>query len=68
MIEVFKILHGFFYTKASPPLSIRSLEYLMDLRGHDLTLTVCRSNKKQRAESFTQRVVKPWNSLPLNVV
>ena len=44
MIEVFKMLHGFYDTKASPSLSIRSLESLMDLRDHDLTLTVCRSN------------------------
>ena len=66
--DMIEVLHGCYYTKASPPLSIRSFESLMDLRGHVLTLTVCRSNKKQREESFTQRVVKPWNSSPLNVV
>ena len=63
-----KILRGFYATKASPPLSFHSSESLMDLRSHDLTLVVCRSNKKQRIESFIQRVVKPWKSLPLDVV
>ena len=41
MIEVFKILQGFYDTKALPPLSICSLISLMDLRGHDLALTMC---------------------------
>ena len=67
MIEVFKILHDFYDTKDSSPLIICSLESLMDLKGHDLTLPVCQSNKKQRAQSFTQRVVKPRHSIPLKV-
>ena len=58
----------FFHTKSLPPLSIRCLESEMDIRGHNLTLIVCRSNKKQRAESFTQGVVKPWNFLSINFV
>ena len=43
------------------------MKSVIDLRGHNLTLMVCRS-KNIREESFTNRVVKPWDSLPLNEV
>ena len=68
MIEVFKILHELYDVKAAPILSLRNVESTRVLRGHHLTLVKCRSNRKLRSESFTQRVVLSWNSLPSNVV
>ena len=38
MIFVFEILHGFYYEKASPILSLRNVEASRVLRGHYLTL------------------------------
>ena len=37
-------------------------------RGHTLTLVVERVNSNLAKHSFAKRVVKPWNSLPQNVV
>ena len=68
MIDVFKILHRLYYVKAAPFLSLRNVEANRVLRGHHLTLVKCRSNRKLRSESFTQRGVLSWNSLPSNVV
>ena len=68
MIEVFKILDGFYDVKAALILGLRHVEATNVLRGHHLTLLKCRSNRKLRSESFTQRVVLSWNSLPPSVI
>ena len=42
--------------------------YSDNLRGHSNTLKKFRSNKSLHANSFTQRIVNAWNSLPEHVV
>ena len=65
MIEVFKILHGFYDAQVVP-----SLERNIDsrTRGNSFKLLVERCKCDVRKFSFCNRVVKVWNSLPDYVV
>ena len=64
MIEVYKIFHV--YDKAATPCLPLSN---VNTRGHDFKLFYSRSNNEHpKSHSFNQRVVRPWNSLPENVV
>ena len=65
MIEVYKILHGF-YDKDIVPSLPRS-NYLAT-RGHSLKLLHVRSHYDFKKYSFCSRVVGLWNSLPDSVV
>ena len=68
MIEVYTILHGIYDMKVAPCLTMRSSETSRVLRGHNMYLLKGRSRTKLRSESFTQRGVNSWNSLPTDVV
>ena len=64
MIETYKIMNGVYDFNVTPGLTIR---YSDNLRGHSKILKKCRSYKSLRANSFTQRIVNAWNSLPEHV-
>ena len=61
MIEVFKILHGFYEAKIVPPLE-RNLD--TRTRGNSFKLKVERCNYDVRKFAFCNRVVSVWNCLP----
>jgi len=65
MIEVFKILHGFYEAKIVPPLE-RNLD--TRTRGNSFKLKVERCNYDVRKFAFCNRVVSVWNCLPEFVV
>jgi hypothetical protein len=65
MIEVFKILNGFYDGNVAPPLT-RNLDTRN--RGNSFKLKVERCNYDVRKFSFCNRVVNMWNSLPEHVV
>ncbi len=65
MIEVYKILNGFYDAKVVPPLE-RNLD--SRTRGNSLKLKVERCRYDVRKFSFCNRVVNIWNSLPDYVV
>jgi hypothetical protein len=65
MIEVFKILHTI-YDPVITPMLQRNFD--SRTRGNSLKLFVARSNIDLRKYSFTNRVVRAWNSLPDKVV
>ena len=65
MIEAYKITNGIYDTEVVPNLKFREN---VSLRGHSKTLRKDRVNKRIRANSFTQRIVNIWNSLPECIV
>ena len=65
MIETYKIINGIYDTEVVPIIKLRENP---SLRGHSKTLIKDRSNKQIRRNSFTQRIVNVWNSLPVSVV
>src|SRR5437867_1320784 len=65
MIEVYKILNGFYDAKVVPPLE-RNLD--CRTRGNSFKLKVDRCKHDIRKFSFCNRVVNVWNSLPDYVV
>ena len=65
-MEVFKILHGIFDSEVSD--DILQLSKNIAKRGHSLKLATLPSRLELRRNSFAVRVVKPWNSLPKEVV
>jgi len=65
MIEVFKILHGYYDPEAIPCL--KQCIY-PSTRGHTWKLYQLQSHLKCRKCSFTVRVAGQWNKLPDNVV
>ena len=65
MIEVFKILNGFYDADVVPPLT-RNFD--SRTRGNSLKLKVERCNYNVRKYSFCNRVVNVWNCLPDSVV
>ena len=65
MIETYKIVHGFYDHDVTPILEFRQNA---SLRGHSKTIIKARSNKRLRGNSFTQRIVNTWNSLPELVI
>jgi hypothetical protein len=65
MIEVYKILNGF-YDASVVPLLPRN--YDTRSRGHSLKLKVDRCKLDIRKFSFCNRVINAWNSLPDHVV
>ena len=65
MIEVYKILHGF-YDVDVVPIILRN--YNTRTRGNDLKLLHSRSRLDVRKYSFSSRIVGLWNMLPNWVV
>jgi len=65
MIEVYKILHGF-YDVDVVPILLRN--YDTRTRGNDLKLLHSRSRLDLRKYSFSSRIVGLWNMLPNSVV
>ena len=65
MIEVFKILNGF-YDDSVAPVLLRN--YDTRTRGNDLKLLHSRSRLDVRKYSFANRIVGIWNKLPNWVV
>ena len=65
MIEVFKILNGFYDTGVAPIL-LRN--YDTRTRGNDLKLMHGRSRLDIKKYSFSSRIVGLWNMLPNSVV
>jgi len=66
MIEVFKILHKIYDIEITEGLL--QLSNNTTTRGHSLKLSSQPSRIEIRRNSFSVRVVKPWNSLPQEVV
>lgn len=66
MIEVYKLLTGREKIEKKQFFHLADSNYR--LRGHSLKLRQERSRLDIRKYSFSQRVVKMWNSLPQNVV
>ena len=63
MLQVFRIMKGIdnidpeqFFTLSEKPHH--------DTRGHELTIDKPRATSKIRLNSFSQRVINPWNKLP----
>lgn len=65
MIETYKILTGKYDCSVVPNLSLTSNTIT---RGHSYKLETHRTNYDLRKHFFTNRIVKIWNSLPLDVV
>ena len=65
MIEVFKILKGFYDRDVSPNLILNTAS---STRGHSLKLFQQGSKLNIRKYSFSVRVTSLWNSLPESVV
>jgi len=65
MIEVYKILNGFYDARVVPPL-VRNCDTRS--RGNSFKLRVERCNLDVRTFSFCNRIVNVWNSLPDYVV
>ena len=69
MIETFKILSGKYDRNVVPNLIMREdVQSRSNARGHTLTLFQGRSKLEVRRNSFTQRIIPVWNSLPNKVV
>ena len=66
MIKVFKILHKIYDVEITKGLL--QLSNNTTTRGHSLKLSSQPSRIQIRRNSFSVRVVKPWNSLPQEVV
>jgi len=66
MIEVFKILHGIYDRDITD--GILHLAQNDRTRGHSLKLITQSSRLELRRNSFSVRVVRPWNALPESVV
>jgi len=65
MIEVFKIVHGYYDPECVPHLQP---SLYCNTRGHKRKLFKLQSHLDLRKNSFTVRVVSKWNSLPADVV
>ena len=61
MIEVFKIMKGFYDNQCLPPLKLKN--ELGKTSGHSLQLQMSRSRLESSRTSFCHRVVPIWNSL-----
>ena len=66
MIETYKIIREIYDQRAIPTLSLENPD--TGTRGHEFKLYKHRSKTRLRQNSFTERIVSPWNSLPSNVV
>jgi hypothetical protein len=63
LITMYKITHGQTLTSLEIPYSEN-----LNLRGHPLKLAPIRTRGQTRSHFYTNRIVKPWNSLPAQVV
>ena len=66
LIECYKILTGKENVDPLQFVHISDIKY--DLRGHSLKLVANRSRLNIRQNFFSQRVVRPWNCFPQNVI
>ena len=66
MIEIFKIMKGFYDNQCLPPLKLKN--ELGRTRGHSLWLPMSRSRLELSRSSFCCRVVPIWNTLSPEVV
>ena len=66
MIETYKIFNTY-DKEAAPNLQLCANPY--PTRGHHQKLYYSRSNKRHpKLHAFNQRIVRPWNSLPQEVI
>jgi hypothetical protein len=65
MIEVFKILNGFYDSDVAPQLKKNSQSCT---RGHSFKLSVKQSRLNVHKYSFCNRITQVWNKLPEYVV
>ena len=68
MIETYKIIKEIYDKGVAPTLILSKDVAVRSTRGHQFRLYKVRANKQIRANSFSYRIVNPWNSLPENVV
>ena len=64
LVETYKLLNGHY--KSNPENFFSNPN--RQLRGHSSKLFVSRSKTEVRRNFFSNRVVKPWNKLPEDVV
>ena len=64
MIELYKIMHGFYNSDACPKLELN----LYKTRGHSYKLFKRSCTTNTRMHYFSFRVVDKWNSLPNEIV
>lgn len=67
MIETYKIARGKYDTRVAPVLDYNVREELVT-RGHQYKLNKKRCNTRIRQNSYMNRIVNVWNSLPSSVV
>ena len=68
LIEVYKMLHGFYDKEASSILKLwTDVAQRRAARGHPLRVYLQRSSKPIRQKSFGIRIVTAWNNLPEEV-
>jgi hypothetical protein len=60
---MYKITHGQTLTSLEIPYSEN-----LNLRGHPLKLAPIKTRGQTRSHFYTNMIVKPWNSLPAQVV
>ena len=65
LVTCFNIIHGFSSLKFSDFFQFSNSNRTS---GHNLRLEIPLVNSSIRYNFFANRVIKPWNSLPLNVV
>ena len=70
MIQVFKMLNGYYDEDVIPKFVMRNdiVGERQRNRGHSKQIFVQRSEKEIRANSFTRRVAPVWNSLSEKIV
>ena len=68
IIEVFKMLKGYYDEEIEPPLIKNQSRSSMQLRGNDLKLSKSKIKRASRANFFKNRVVNIWNELPGKVL
>jgi len=64
MIEIYKIIHGLYYTAVAPSL----MSQVSHTRGNMYKLQTNVFKHDIRKYFFNERIVKLWNSLPSLVV
>ena len=68
MIEMYKMINGFYDEDAIPPLDMRDELVTRTNRRHSKQLFISRSEKDLRSNFFTRRVAPVWNGLTEEIV
>ena len=65
MIQNYKVMNGLVRIEIDLLFSPMKFAHT---RGHPQRVFKCHAQKLQRINSFSQRVINNWNSLPMNVI